>query len=56
MPVWWSWYYYCNPLAWGVYGLMDSQLGGDIVNWVIAPPPLSSYVPVAKLLRVYAPP
>jgi hypothetical protein len=54
MPVWWSWYYYANPLAWGVWGLMDSQLGDDTENWVLAPPPVSSYISVSKLLRVYA--
>ncbi|KAG0460355.1 hypothetical protein HPP92_020243 [Vanilla planifolia] len=28
IPVWWRWYYWANPTAWTIYGLMFSQLGG----------------------------
>ncbi|GJP69951.1 hypothetical protein CLOP_g945 [Closterium sp. NIES-67] len=27
IPVWWSWFYYINPIAWSLYGLITSQLG-----------------------------
>jgi hypothetical protein len=27
IPVWWRWYYWANPIAWSLYGLMESQLG-----------------------------
>ncbi|XP_042458774.1 ABC transporter G family member 45-like [Zingiber officinale] len=30
IPIWWRWYYWANPAAWTVYGLMVTQLGdGD---------------------------
>lgn len=27
MPVWWRWYYWANPVAWTLYGLVTSQFG-----------------------------
>ncbi|XP_077235595.1 ABC transporter G family member 45-like [Tasmannia lanceolata] len=27
IPIWWRWFYWANPAAWTVYGLMVSQLG-----------------------------
>ncbi|KAI3737596.1 hypothetical protein L2E82_27605 [Cichorium intybus] len=27
IPVWWRWYYWGNPLAWTLYGLVASQFG-----------------------------
>ncbi|XP_020531357.1 ABC transporter G family member 45 [Amborella trichopoda] len=27
IPLWWRWFYWVNPAAWTVYGLMVSQLG-----------------------------
>lgn len=27
IPVWWRWYYWGNPLAWTIYGLVVSQFG-----------------------------
>ncbi|XP_071686005.1 pleiotropic drug resistance protein 1-like [Rutidosis leptorrhynchoides] len=27
IPVWWRWYYWCNPLAWTIYGTVASQFG-----------------------------
>nr|AMR34859.1 PDR transporter [Artemisia annua] len=27
IPVWWRWYYWCNPLAWTIYGMVVSQFG-----------------------------
>lgn len=29
IPVWWRWYYWANPVAWSLYGLLTSQYGGD---------------------------
>jgi hypothetical protein len=27
LPVYWKWYYWLDPLAWTLYGLVSSQLG-----------------------------
>lgn len=27
MPIWWRWYYWANPLAWTLYGMIGSQYG-----------------------------
>lgn len=27
IPIWWRWYYWLNPIAWSLYGLMTSQYG-----------------------------
>ncbi|KAI3737606.1 hypothetical protein L2E82_27614 [Cichorium intybus] len=27
IPVWWRWYYWGNPLAWTIYGMVASQFG-----------------------------
>ncbi|XP_020576479.1 ABC transporter G family member 45-like isoform X2 [Phalaenopsis equestris] len=27
IPTWWRWYYWANPAAWTIYGLLFSQLG-----------------------------
>ncbi|KAK9820341.1 hypothetical protein WJX72_009201 [[Myrmecia] bisecta] len=29
MPPWWKWYYYINPIAWCLYGIIVTQLGDD---------------------------
>ncbi|KAJ8497521.1 hypothetical protein OPV22_008073 [Ensete ventricosum] len=29
IPIWWRWYYWADPAAWTVYGLMVSQLGDN---------------------------
>ncbi|XP_044471916.1 ABC transporter G family member 32-like isoform X2 [Mangifera indica] len=29
MPVFWRWYYWANPVAWSLYGLLTSQFGDD---------------------------
>lgn len=29
IPIWWRWYYWANPVAWSLYGLLTSQYGGD---------------------------
>ncbi|CAI7740193.1 unnamed protein product [Closterium sp. NIES-53] len=36
IPVWWSWFYYINPIAWSLYGLITSQLG-DIQDPLTVP-------------------
>ncbi|CAL9146210.1 ABC transporter G family member 45-like [Musa acuminata AAA Group] len=30
IPSWWRWYYWVDPAAWTVYGLMASQLGDNV--------------------------
>lgn len=27
IPGWWRWYYYADPIAWSLYGLLTSQFG-----------------------------
>lgn len=27
IPIWWRWYYWANPIAWSLYGLLTSQFG-----------------------------
>ncbi|KAK6914940.1 hypothetical protein RJ641_020057 [Dillenia turbinata] len=27
IPIWWRWYYWANPVAWTLYGLIASQFG-----------------------------
>mgnify|MGYP000255800598 CR=1 FL=1 len=27
IPVWWRWYFWGDPVAWSIYGLVASQLG-----------------------------
>ncbi|KAF7151591.1 hypothetical protein RHSIM_Rhsim02G0208600 [Rhododendron simsii] len=27
IPIWWRWYYWANPMAWTLYGLVTSQVG-----------------------------
>ncbi|ESW26923.1 hypothetical protein PHAVU_003G159400 [Phaseolus vulgaris] len=29
IPIWWRWYYWANPVAWSLNGLLTSQYGGD---------------------------
>ncbi|XP_057415987.1 ABC transporter G family member 32 isoform X2 [Lotus japonicus] len=29
IPMWWRWYYWANPVAWSLYGLLTSQYGDD---------------------------
>lgn len=29
IPIWWRWYYWANPVAWSLYGLLVSQYGDD---------------------------
>ncbi|XP_071742297.1 ABC transporter G family member 32 [Rutidosis leptorrhynchoides] len=34
IPIWWRWYYWANPIAWTLYGLVVSQYG-DLNNPVM---------------------
>ncbi|KAI3687545.1 hypothetical protein L1987_81242 [Smallanthus sonchifolius] len=27
LPIWWGWYYWVNPVAWSLYGLLTSKYG-----------------------------
>ncbi|XP_024544542.1 pleiotropic drug resistance protein 1 isoform X1 [Selaginella moellendorffii] len=36
IPVWWRWYYWANPIAWSLYGLLTSQLG-DVETLIAVP-------------------
>ncbi|XP_022732621.1 ABC transporter G family member 32 [Durio zibethinus] len=29
IPIWWRWYYWADPMAWSLYGLVISQYAGD---------------------------
>lgn len=29
IPIWWRWYYWADPAAWTIYGLMVTQLGNS---------------------------
>ncbi|WRX34653.1 ABC transporter-like [Theobroma cacao] len=29
IPIWWRWYYWANPIAWSLYGLLISQYADD---------------------------
>uniref|UniRef100_V5NZ11 PDR protein 2 n=1 Tax=Tabernaemontana elegans TaxID=761068 RepID=V5NZ11_9GENT len=29
IPIWWRWYYWANPIAWTLYGLLTSQYGDE---------------------------
>ncbi|XP_051137169.1 ABC transporter G family member 32-like isoform X2 [Andrographis paniculata] len=33
IPIWWRWYYWANPIAWSLYGLLTSQYG-DVTDTV----------------------
>ncbi|CAN6183585.1 unnamed protein product [Urochloa humidicola] len=36
LPVWWRWFYWCDPVAWTIYGVIASQFG-DIARTVTVP-------------------
>ncbi|PIA65301.1 hypothetical protein AQUCO_00100641v1 [Aquilegia coerulea] len=49
IPVWWRWYYWLNPVAWSLYGLMTSQYG-DVDELVKLSDGVQS-IPIRQLLR-----
>ncbi|CAD6336212.1 unnamed protein product [Miscanthus lutarioriparius] len=34
IPIWWRWYYWLCPVAWSLYGMVVSQYGDDVANFV----------------------
>ncbi|XP_058112245.1 pleiotropic drug resistance protein 1-like [Magnolia sinica] len=46
IPVWWRWYYWLDPIAWTMYGLVTSQYG-DVDDTLITGEPIKA------LLRGY---
>ena len=47
IPIWWRWYYWANPVAWTLYGLLASQYGDvkDVLE--------DEHVSVAEFLQTY---
>lgn len=52
MPVWWRWLYWCTPTAWGLYGLVGSQLG-DVETFIDVPDLAGQQITVKDYLRRY---
>ncbi|CAH9074142.1 unnamed protein product [Cuscuta europaea] len=48
IPIWWRWYYWANPVAWSLYGLLTSQYG-DVNDYVKLPDGVTS-VPIKDFL------
>nr|XP_023894172.1 ABC transporter G family member 32 isoform X1 [Quercus suber]XP_023894173.1 ABC transporter G family member 32 isoform X2 [Quercus suber] len=49
IPIWWRWYYWANPIAWSLYGLLTSQYGDD--NKLLKLSDGTHLVPVRQLLN-----
>ncbi|CAI9094421.1 OLC1v1030160C1 [Oldenlandia corymbosa var. corymbosa] len=49
IPIWWRWYYWANPIAWTLYGLLTSQYG-DLSTHVELAGGVHS-VPIKQLLK-----
>lgn len=49
IPVWWRWYYWANPVAWSLYGLLTSQYGD--VNELVKLADGGQSVPIKQLLK-----
>ncbi|KAL9176954.1 hypothetical protein ABFS82_01G027200 [Erythranthe guttata] len=49
IPVWWRWYYWANPIAWSLYGLLTAQYG-DMNELVKLSDGVNS-VPIKQLLK-----
>lgn len=49
IPVWWSWFYWINPAAWTLNGLVTSQFGDmkDDLDFD------GKIVPIRDFLRIY---
>ncbi|KAI3712045.1 hypothetical protein L1987_70594 [Smallanthus sonchifolius] len=43
IPVWWRWYYWANPLAWTIYGMVVSQFG-DYEDLLLTGEPVKRYL------------
>ncbi|CAI0389715.1 unnamed protein product [Linum tenue] len=51
IPIWWRWYYWANPIAWTLYGLLTSQYGNDVTPMKLLDGNQSA--PVKVVLRVF---
>lgn len=49
LPIWWRWYYWANPVAWSLYGLLTSQYGD--VNDLLKLADGSHSVPLRQFLE-----
>ncbi|KAL8521952.1 hypothetical protein ACS0TY_012197 [Phlomoides rotata] len=49
IPIWWQWYYWANPIAWSLYGLLTSQYG-DMNELVRLSDGVNS-MPIKQLLK-----
>ncbi|XP_027083196.2 ABC transporter G family member 32 isoform X1 [Coffea arabica] len=49
IPIWWRWYYWANPIAWTLYGLLTSQYGDLDIQVELAGGDES--VPIRQLLK-----
>ncbi|GJZ21302.1 hypothetical protein Tco_0558341, partial [Tanacetum coccineum] len=49
LPIWWRWYYWANPVAWSLYGLLTSQYGD--VNEPLKLADGSRSVPLRQFLK-----
>ncbi|XP_050232688.1 ABC transporter G family member 32 isoform X2 [Mercurialis annua] len=49
IPVWWRWYYWANPIAWTLYGLLTSQYGDD--DTLMKMSDRDELIPVKQVLR-----
>lgn len=49
IPIWWRWYYYLNPVAWSLYGLLTSQYGDD--NRIVKLSDGIRSMPISQLLK-----
>ncbi|XAR53291.1 Sulfate-transporting ATPase [Bertholletia excelsa] len=49
IPIWWRWYYWANPVAWSLYGLLVSQYGDS--NELVKPSDGTHSVPIKLLVK-----
>ncbi|CAA0810621.1 ABC transporter G family member 32 [Striga hermonthica] len=49
IPIWWRWYYWANPIAWSLYGLLTAQYGD--MNGLVKLTDGVNYVPIKQLLK-----
>ncbi|KAJ8750443.1 hypothetical protein K2173_015582 [Erythroxylum novogranatense] len=49
IPIWWRWYYWANPIAWTLYGLLASQYGDDVK--LMRLPDGDHFAPVSQVLK-----
>lgn len=49
IPIWWRWYYWANPIAWSLYGLLTSQYGN--INSFVKLADGIQLVPIKLLLK-----